>query len=55
MGDMEMATHLTKSMGLATIPISVFYGDKQDDQLLRVCFAKGEETLEKAAKILCKI
>lgn len=55
MGDMEMATHLTKSMGLATIPISVFYGDKQDDQLLRVCFAKGEEMLEKAADILCKI
>lgn len=55
MGDMEMATHLTKSMGLAAIPISVFYRDKQDDQLLRVCFAKSEETLEKAADILCKI
>ncbi len=55
MGDMEMAEYLTKSRGLATIPISVFYGDKQDDQLLRVCFAKGEETLEKAAEILCKI
>ena len=53
MGDMEMAEHLSKSRGLATIPISVFYGDKQDDQLLRVCFAKGEETLEKAAEILC--
>jgi methionine aminotransferase len=55
LGDIEMAEYLTKESGLATIPISVFYGDKQDDQLLRVCFAKGEETLEKAADILCKI
>lgn len=55
MGDMEMAEHLTKNHGLATIPVSVFYGDQQDHQQLRVCFAKGEETLEKAAEILCKI
>lgn len=55
LGDMQMAEYLTKEKGLATIPISVFYGDKQDDQLLRVCFAKGEDTLEKAAEILCKI
>lgn len=55
MGDMEMAEHLTKNCGLATIPVSVFYGDQQDHQQLRVCFAKGEETLEKAAEILCKI
>jgi len=55
LGDMKMAAYLTKEKGLATIPISVFYGDKWDDQLLRVCFAKGEDTLEKAAEILCKI
>lgn len=55
LGDRDMAAYLTKEKGLATIPISVFYGDQQDDQLLRVCFAKGEDTLEKAAEILCKI
>jgi methionine aminotransferase len=55
LGDRQMAEYLTKEKGLATIPISVFYGDQQDDQLLRVCFAKGEDTLEKAAEILCKI
>jgi len=55
LGDRQMAEYLTKEKGLAAIPISVFYGDKQDNQLLRVCFAKGEDTLEKAAEILCKI
>lgn len=53
--DMEMAAHLAKEHGIASIPISAFYGNKQDDKILRFCFAKGEETIEKAAAILCKI
>lgn len=55
LSDMKAAEKLTKEYGLASIPISVFYDDGQDDKLLRFCFAKGNETLEKAAKILCKI
>lgn len=53
--DMTMATKMTKENKLASIPISVFYQNKQDNKLLRFCFAKNEETLEKAAEILCKI
>lgn len=53
--DRAMAEELTKKHGLASIPISVFYKDAQDDKLLRFCFAKSDETLEKAAEILCKI
>ncbi len=55
MDDMEFAQYLIKEKGVASIPVSAFYSDKQDNKLLRFCFAKGEETLQKAADILCKI
>jgi methionine aminotransferase len=53
--DTDLAIRLTKEKGLASIPLSVFYTDHKQQQLLRFCFAKKEETLEKAAEILCKI
>lgn len=53
--DTDLAVRLTKEKGLAAIPLSVFYTDQNQQQLLRFCFAKKEETLEKAAEILCKI
>jgi methionine aminotransferase len=52
---MEMAEWMTKELKLATIPVSAFYQDKTDHKLLRFCFAKGEETLEKAGNILRKL
>ncbi|GAB5523407.1 MAG: pyridoxal phosphate-dependent aminotransferase [Roseivirga sp.] len=55
MRDTEMAEWLTKEHGVASIPMSIFYQDKQDNKVLRFCFAKGEETLKAAAEILCKI
>ncbi len=53
--DTDFAIRLTKEKGLASIPLSVFYTDKQQQHLLRFCFAKKEETLEKAAEIICKL
>jgi methionine aminotransferase len=50
--EMEMATWMTQEKKLAPIPVSVFYKDKTDNKLLRFCFAKGEETLQKATDIL---
>jgi methionine aminotransferase len=44
--------HLTKSIGVATIPVSAFYQNGEDDQVLRFCFAKKEETLSTAAERL---
>lgn len=55
LSDVAMAEKLTKENKIASIPISVFYEDNQDDHFLRFCFAKNEETLEKAGEILCKI
>ncbi|MHC1706566.1 MAG: methionine aminotransferase [Bacteroidales bacterium] len=53
--DVNYAVHLTEKYKIASIPVSVFYNKKDDHQVLRFCFAKKDETLEKAAKILCKI
>ena len=53
--DMDFAARMTREFGLASIPVSVFYNDKTDHKLLRFCIAKKEETLFKAAEILCKI
>lgn len=53
--EMEMAEWLTKTHKVASIPVSVFYHSKQEDSLLRFCFAKKEETLYEAGKILRKL
>lgn len=53
--DVTFAERLTKEHGLATIPTSVFNTKKEDFKLVRVCFAKTDETLEKASEILNSI
>ena len=47
--DFEFAKRLTRETGVATIPMSSFYQDGTDNKILRFCFAKQEETLERAA------
>jgi len=53
--DTDFAIRLTKENKIASIPVSVFYHKQTDNQLLRFCFAKQNETLEKAAEKLVKI
>ena len=53
--DTDFAVRLTKEFGIASIPISVFYSEEVDNKVLRFCFAKNDNTLQKAAEILCKI
>ncbi|WP_434772479.1 pyridoxal phosphate-dependent aminotransferase [Pseudomonas entomophila] len=54
--DTAMAVWLTREHGVATIPISVFYQRPIPGQrLVRLCFAKREETLRQAAERLCAI
>lgn len=50
--DVDFAESLIKNHQLAAIPVSVFNIDNKDEQQLRFCFAKTDETLEKAAEIL---
>jgi methionine aminotransferase len=53
--DTDYAIRLTKENGVASIPISVFYKNNVDNKLLRFCFAKEKETLEKAAEKLIEV
>ena len=53
--DYDLAIRLTREIGVASIPISVFYKDKNDYKTLRFCFAKDDETLEKAGEKLCRL
>lgn len=47
--DTDFAIRLTREAGVTTIPVSAFYADRQDNKVLRFCFAKKQETLEAAA------
>ena len=53
--DVDFARRMTVEYGVAAIPPSVFYHDRQDNKVLRFCFAKQDLTLEQAAEILCRI
>jgi methionine aminotransferase len=53
--DLEFAKRLTVDFGVAAIPPSVFYHRRKDDKVLRFCFAKKDETLQRAAEKLCTI
>jgi methionine aminotransferase len=53
--DVEFSKRLTIEHGVASIPPSVFYHRQVDHKVLRFCFAKKDETLEKAAERLCRI
>jgi methionine aminotransferase len=53
--DHELAIRLTKEYGVATIPMSSFYKDGTDNKVLRFCFAKKKETLERAVEKLVTI
>lgn len=55
MNDVEFAKKLTIENKIASIPTSVFYHNNADNKVLRLCFAKDQDTLEKAAEALMKI
>ncbi|MBT3589019.1 MAG: aminotransferase class I/II-fold pyridoxal phosphate-dependent enzyme [Flavobacteriaceae bacterium] len=50
--DLLFTERLTKDYKIATIPTSVFNENQEDFKQIRVCFAKTEETLILAAKII---
>jgi methionine aminotransferase len=53
--DTIFAELLTKEHKIASIPVSAFYHDKIKSKVLRFCFAKGNDTLDKAAEQLLKL
>jgi methionine aminotransferase len=61
LNDREFCQWLTKEMGVAAIPLSPLYPVEQrpsyhnNNKVIRLCFAKNDDTLRKAAEILCQI
>ena len=53
--DIDFARELTISHKVASVPFSSFYKNKLNENVIRLCFAKKQETLEKAIENLSKI
>jgi methionine aminotransferase len=53
--DFDFVQQITREVKVAAIPTSVFYHEKDDHKIIRFCFAKQDETLQKAAESLCRI
>jgi methionine transaminase len=53
--DGEFAKQLLLVHGVAAIPVSAFYLSAKDDRVLRFCFVKKRETLEKAVERLARV
>ncbi len=53
--DVSFCEWMVKEIGVAAIPLSVFYEELNDYHTIRFCFAKTDETLIQAAERLCKI
>jgi methionine transaminase len=60
--DVDFVKRMTLEYGVAAIPVSVFYSENGENteggnggQFIRLCFAKTEDLLEKAAEKLCKM
>lgn len=53
--DVEFAKWLTREFKVATVPFSAFYENSPDQKLVRICFAKKQETLDRAIENLSKL
>ena len=56
LNDVAMCTFLAEQHGIVAIPISVFYQHAPENlRLIRFCFAKKDETLQRASTILSAV
>jgi len=53
--DTAIAKRLVTEFGVASIPVSAFYIRNTDHHVLRFCFAKKQDTLEKSVERLMKL
>lgn len=53
--DYDLAVRLTHDIGVASIPVSVFYNQRHDYRMLRFCFAKDDDTLQRAGERLSRL
>ena len=55
LGEAQFCQWLTSEVGVAAIPLSAFYGQGFDQQVIRFCFAKKDETLQLALQRLARL
>ena len=55
LGEAEFCKWLTSEVGVAAIPLSAFYGNEFDQNVIRFCFAKKDETLKLALARLARL
>ncbi len=55
LGEAKFCQWLTTEVGVAAIPMSAFYGDGFDQNVIRFCFAKQDQTLQAALSRLSKL
>ncbi|MCW5260868.1 pyridoxal phosphate-dependent aminotransferase [Verminephrobacter eiseniae] len=55
LNESDFCQWLTREVGVAAIPLSAFYGDGFDQRVVRLCFAKKDETLRAALERLRKL
>jgi len=55
LGDVEFARWMTRELGVATIPVSVFSDGVTRERLVRFCFAKSDPTLDAAGERLARL
>jgi methionine aminotransferase len=55
LSEADFCQWLTREIGVAAIPLSAFYGEGFDQQVVRFCFAKKDETLKAALERLAKL
>ncbi len=53
--DLNFCEWLVHEAGVAAIPVSAFYETPPNARLIRLCFAKGDDTLNAAAERLCRL
>ena len=53
-GDRDFCLRAVKEAGVAAIPVSAFYEQDPVTSIIRLCFAKSDETLEEGARRLAK-
>ena len=55
LSEAEFCKWLTQEVGVAAIPMSAFYGNGFDQNIIRFCFAKKDETLHAALERLARL
>ncbi len=55
LGEEAFCRWLTSEIGVAAIPLSAFYADGREQRLARFCFAKKDDTLERALERLVRL